>query len=72
MLSHQQKIQHLLLRPGFICQPYNEPANLTDLDQGELKYHIDFHSVYATVLNKWLKVDDAKISGSKYDCLGLM
>jgi|SRR6185312_14549049 len=54
-----------LVKPGI----FNETANLKDLDEGDLKYRVDFRSVYATVLNKWLKADDAKILGSQYDKL---
>ncbi len=34
-----------------------------DLQDGDLKYKVDFKNVYATVLNKWLGANDAKISG---------
>jgi uncharacterized protein (DUF1501 family) len=51
---------------------YNESANLKDLDQGDLKYRVDFRSVYATVLNKWLKADDTKILGQQFDKLDLI
>jgi len=47
----------------------NEIPSLTDLDQGDLKYSIDFKQVYATILNKWLKVDEVNILGEKYDLL---
>ncbi len=47
----------------------NEMPNLTDLDEGDLKYKIDFKNVYATVLDKWLGADDQKILGKKYDKL---
>ncbi len=41
---------------------YNELPNLSDLDDnGDIKYTIDFRSVYATILNSWLEVDDQKI-----------
>jgi uncharacterized protein (DUF1501 family) len=41
---------------------YNELASLNDLDaNGDLKFEIDFRTIYATILNKWLKVDDEKI-----------
>ena len=65
---------NMFLIGGALAKPgiYNDPANLTDLDEGDLKYHIDFRSVYATVLNRWLKADDAKILGNKYDYLGLI
>jgi uncharacterized protein (DUF1501 family) len=39
----------------------NEPPNLTDLDNGDLKYQVDFRSIYATILNKWLNINDKKI-----------
>jgi uncharacterized protein (DUF1501 family) len=47
----------------------NELPNLADLDEGDLKYKIDFKNVYATVLNKWLKADDKEILGKKYSLL---
>jgi uncharacterized protein (DUF1501 family) len=34
----------------------NQPS-LTDLDQGDLKYQIDFRSVYAGILENWLQAD---------------
>ncbi len=40
---------------------YNEGPDLSDLDEGDLKYKIDFRSVYATIMNKWLQVDDTSI-----------
>ena len=33
----------------------NPMPDLNDLDEGDLKYKIDFKNVYATVLNKWLE-----------------
>lgn len=33
---------------------YGDHPSLTDLDHGDLKYHIDFRSVYSTVLARWL------------------
>ena len=47
----------------------NELPDLADLDEGDLKYKIDFKNVYATVLNKWLKADDKEILGKKYNYL---
>src|SRR5689334_23853406 len=34
---------------------YGQHPSLTDLDYGNLKWHTDFRSVYATVLEGWLK-----------------
>jgi uncharacterized protein (DUF1501 family) len=44
----------------------NELPDLADLDEGDLKYKIDFKNVYATVLNKWLNADDKLIMGGNY------
>ncbi len=49
----------------------NHPS-LTDLEQigpakGELKHAIDFRSVYATVLDRWLGADPKIILGSDFD-----
>ena len=47
----------------------NEMPNLADLHDGDLKHTVDFQSVYATVLNKWLGSDDKKILGKQHDYL---
>jgi uncharacterized protein (DUF1501 family) len=48
----------------------NPLPDLSDLDEGDLKYKIDFKTVYATVLKNWLDADDTAILGRKYDHLG--
>ena len=40
--------------------------SLTDLDQGDLKYLIDFRSVYAGILEQWLQADSKKVLGATY------
>jgi uncharacterized protein (DUF1501 family) len=47
----------------------NSLPDLNDLDDGDLKYKVDFKNVYATVLNKWLQADDKKILGNKFSLL---
>lgn len=47
----------------------NAMPNLADLDNGDLKYNVDFKSVYATVLDQWLGADDEKILGQKFEQL---
>jgi len=38
---------------------YNDGPDLSNLDEnGDLKYTVDFRSIYATILNKWMNVDD--------------
>jgi uncharacterized protein (DUF1501 family) len=50
----------------------NPLPDLNDLDDGDLKYKVDFKNVYATVLNKWLQADDKKILGSKFSLLNFI
>lgn len=44
----------------------NAMPDLSDLNEGDLKYKVDFKDVYATVLNKWLGADDRLILGNNY------
>jgi uncharacterized protein (DUF1501 family) len=37
--------------------------DLSDLDDGDLKFQIDFRSVYAAVLKDWLGADAKKVLG---------
>jgi uncharacterized protein (DUF1501 family) len=50
----------------------NPLPDLNDLDEGDLKYKVDFKNVYATVLNKWLEANDNDILGKKYDHLNFI
>ncbi|MGN6368083.1 MAG: DUF1501 domain-containing protein [Phycisphaerae bacterium] len=43
-----------------------------DLDQGDLRFHTDFRSVYATILNNWLKADSGKILGANFKTMPLL
>lgn len=54
-----------LRRPGIL----NNAPNLQNLDAGDLKYQLDFRSVYATVLHDWLGADDKAILGSRFERL---
>ncbi|MES2278563.1 MAG: DUF1501 domain-containing protein [Bacteroidota bacterium] len=40
---------------------YNDAPNLSDLENGDLKYQVDFRDVYATLLDKWLEVNNSQI-----------
>jgi len=58
-----------LKKQGF----YNEAPNLIDLDKnGDIKYTVDFRSIYATILDKWLEVDDATILNKSYSKLAFI
>ncbi len=49
-----------LATPGI----YNPAPSLTDLDNGDLIYEIDFRSVYSSIIDNWLGGDSQKILGS--------
>jgi uncharacterized protein (DUF1501 family) len=50
---------------------YGSTPSLTDLDQGDIKYGIDFREFYASVLEDWLGVDSSAILGQKYNKLSV-
>lgn len=45
----------------------NPLPDLSDLNDGDLKFKVDFKEVYATVLDKWLSADANKILGANYN-----
>ncbi|MCL7752360.1 DUF1501 domain-containing protein [Polaribacter sp. Z022] len=52
---------------------YNNLPNLGDLDKnGNLKYEIDFREIYATILDKWLQVNDSEILNKSFSKLGFI
>ncbi len=50
----------------------NELPDLTDLQDGDLKYKVDFKDVYATLLKKWLSADDKKILNHQFNYLNFI
>jgi uncharacterized protein (DUF1501 family) len=51
---------------------YGDHPSLTDLDAGNLKFHTDFRSVYATVLQSWLGRDPADVLAGTFAPLPLV
>ena len=51
---------------------YGAQPSLADLVDGDLKHVIDFRSVYATVLDRWLGADPVEILGSSFDRVGFI
>lgn len=52
---------------------YNNLPNLSNLDSnGDLKFEIDFRTIYATVLDKWLDVDYKKVLNKSFDTLAFI
>ena len=56
------------VKPGVV----GKHPSLTDLDDGDLKFHTDFRQVYTTVLEDWLRCDAASILGDKFQKVALL
>lgn len=52
---------------------YGEQPSLTNLDNARnLKFTVDFRSVYATILDKWLSADSQSILGGQFGNVGFL
>lgn len=49
-----------------------DQPSLTDLDDGDLKFHTDFRQVYSTVLGDWLGTDSERVIGARYAPLPIL
>ncbi len=69
---------HGAAAPLFLMGPmvragiHGDHSSLTDLDDGDLKYHTDFRRVYATVLEEWLKADSRAVLGGRFAPIRVM
>lgn len=70
--DHGQAGPMFVIGPKVKAGVCGELPSLTDLDKGDLKYHTDFRSVYATVLEKWLSAPSDKILGASYPQLDFL
>lgn len=51
---------------------YNEGPDLLDLADGDVKYAVDFRSVYATVLERWLDASPKVVLGDRFGLLDVL
>ncbi|WP_295770704.1 DUF1501 domain-containing protein [uncultured Mucilaginibacter sp.] len=51
---------------------YNNAPDLANLENGDLKYQIDFRDIYATLLKKWLNVNDSSILNAQFTGLNFV
>lgn len=59
--DHGTAAPMFLIGPGVKPGVANRHPSLTDLDQGDLKFQVDFRSVYASILQDWFKTDSKRI-----------
>jgi uncharacterized protein (DUF1501 family) len=57
-----------LKKPGI----FNDSPDLKTLDNGDLKYQVDFRDIYATLLDKWLDVSNASVLNKNFAGLDLI
>jgi uncharacterized protein (DUF1501 family) len=70
--DHGTAAPMLLIGSTVASGVHGQHPSLTDLDQGDLKYQIDFRSVYATVLEKWMSVRSEGILGGHYPSVDIL
>jgi uncharacterized protein (DUF1501 family) len=63
--DHGAASQMFIITPGK-GGLYGAHPSLTDLDDGDLKFHTDFRSVYATLLEKWLGFAAEPVLGGRF------
>lgn len=50
---------------------YNPLSDLSDLHNGDLKYQVDFRSVYSSILKDWMRVPKHPLLNKGFDCLDI-
>lgn len=45
---------------------YNDAPDLANLENGDLKYQVDFRDIYATLLDKWLSMNNSQILNQSF------
>jgi len=51
---------------------YGEHPSLTALDEGDLKYDIDYRQVYATIVERWFGLDVQEVLGKNFEQLSFI
>lgn len=51
---------------------FNSTPDLKSLDEGDLIYQVDFRSIYATLLSKWMDTDPSKILNGDFPFLNFV
>ena len=69
--DHGAAAPMFLLGPSLKPGMYARHPSLTDLDQGDLKYEVDFRNVYASVLQGWMDTPSKPILGEQFRTLDM-
>jgi len=55
-------------KPGL----WGSSPDLLNLDRGDLRYEVDFRSVYATILDRWLKASSQQVLGRSFQAVPIL
>jgi uncharacterized protein (DUF1501 family) len=56
------------IKPGL----FGQYPSLNNLNSGDLAYNVDFRSVYATILDRWLRAPSKEVLGRQFPLLGIV
>ncbi len=70
--DHGAAAPMLLIGPQVAPGVHGAHPSLVDLDQGDLRFGVDFRSVYATVLEQWLGIPSQGILGDHFPAVGIL
>lgn len=70
--DHGAAAPMFVMGPGIRQGIVTQHPSMADLDQGDLKYVVDFRSVYASVLQNWLQTPSKPILGDQFPLLPLV
>jgi uncharacterized protein (DUF1501 family) len=70
--DHGTAAPHLVLGGKVKGGLYGVTPSLTDLEGGDLKYQVDYRSLYATVINRWWEVPETIFDRRDYPSLGFL
>jgi uncharacterized protein (DUF1501 family) len=69
--DHGAAAPMFLFGPSLKAGVYAPHPSLTNLDQGDLRYEVDFRNVYATVLQSWMDAPSKPILGEQFRTLDM-
>jgi uncharacterized protein (DUF1501 family) len=70
--DHGTAAPMMLFGPMVRAGVMNEHPSMRDLDEGDLKFTMDFRNVYAGVLGQWLKADANKVLDGKFKAMDVL
>ena len=70
--DHGAAAPMFVLGGGVKAGVFGQYPSLTSLNNGDLIYNVDFRSVYATVLERWLKAPSEMVLGRKFPLLPII